>query len=383
MKGFKKVLPIILYLILLIAVSIGTAYAAVEVADLPIKLPFREAVILDGSIPGQTKAIMNQWKNITLYEPSEKHETIEDLIESGKLEDIPEIDDKGLLDMFPIVDSASLEKFLTDNPDYLKNGYEKLFIDKVDLLNTPTGIKTIHGDDVLAIDAINGIVIIGKDVVSSTGTSKVKLAMINNKSQLDMSLVKDLSIWEILEDHAKKTEAVLAINASNYTWNDVGKYAILYGATRYHGDTIRKSVETSDLVGFDKEGNFSIGAPIDTVYNAVEGSPTLIKSGEVVYQKPESEARSAMTAIGQTKDDVTMMLIGSGGTYGSNLGITHSEIADILKTYGADNAVALSGGSRAIMFWNGRIVNETVGYYEYGVRLPNAFIVKQFDPNNT
>lgn len=383
MKGFKKVLPIILFLILLIAVSIGTAYTAVAVADLPVKLPFREAVVLDGSIPGQTKAIMNQWKNLVVYEPTEKHETIEDLIESGDLEGLPEIDAKELLNMFPVVDSASLEKFLTDNPDYLKNGYEKLFIDKVDLLNTPTGIKSIHGDDVLAIDAINGIVIIGKDIVSDTGTSKVKLALVNNKSQLDMSLVKDLGIWEILEDHAKKTDAVLAINASNYSWNDVGKYAVLYGATKYHGETIRKSVETSDLVGFDKDGNFSIGAPIENVYNAVEGSPILLKSGEVVYQKGEGETRSAMTAIGQTKDGVTMMLIGSGGTYGSNLGITHSEIADILKTYGADNAVALSGGSRTIMFWNGRIVNENVGYYEYGVRLPNAFIVKQFNPNNT
>lgn len=383
MKGFKKVLPIILFLILLIAVSIGTAYAAVSVADLPIKLPFRDAVILDGSIPGQTRAIMNQWANITLYEPSQKYETVEDLIESGEIEDIPEIDDKELLNMFPVIDSATLEKYLTDHPEYIENGYEKLFIDKVDPMNTPTGIKTIHGDDVLAIDAINGIVIVGKDVVSSTGTSKVKIALINDKSQIDMSLVKDLSIWEILEDQAKRSEAVLAINASNYTWNEVGQYAILYGATKYHGNVIRKSVETKDLVGFDQDGNFSIGSPVESVYNAVEGSPTLVKDGEV-YQKPsENEIRCAMTAIGQTKDGVTIMMIGSGGTYGSKLGVTYSELAEIFKTYEASNAVALSGGSRTVMYWNGRIVNETVGYNECGVRLPNAFIVKQYKTSNS
>ena len=77
--------------------------------------------------------------------------------------------------------------------------------------------------------------------------------------------------------------AVLAINASNYTWNEVGQYAILYGATKYHGNVIRKSVETKDLVGFDQDGNFSIGSPVESVYNAVEGSPTLVKDGEVYH----------------------------------------------------------------------------------------------------
>ena len=49
----------------------------------------------------------------------------------------------------------------------------------------------------------------------------------------------------------------------------------------------------------------------------------------------------------------------------------------MMHDYGADNAVECSSGSRAIMYWNGRIVNETVGYPEDGVKLPNSLYIER------
>ena len=371
-------------MVILVAGCIGTAYGATIVAELPIGLPGVEYTLPSGNIPGSTKTIMNQWQNIVLYTPTQKHEdtqsVITELVESGEIV-LPEVSNAELHEMFPIIEPDSLDKFLDENPEYLENGYQTLLIDKVDFLNTPTGIKTIHGDDVLAVDAINGIVIIGKDVVTETGTSKVKLAITNEKVKFDMSLVKDLSYWDIIEKHANEnSNAVLAINASGYNWHESGRYAILYGATKWHGDVYRKAQNVEDLVCVDIDGNLTLGTPIEDAYNVVEGGPILVKSGELVID-PESDEnrRSALSAIGQDTDGRVMMIIASGGMHGSNLGATPYELGQILHTYGAQNATTLSGGSRAIMYWNGRVVNETVGYDQSGVRLPNAFIIKQYD----
>lgn len=368
-------LPFILLLVLLIVVMLGTAYASVLVTKAPINLPFVEAVVYKPNIPDNTENVMEQWRNRTIYEPEVVYDKVEDIIKDETVE-VDEINDTEFLAEFNAVDKVSFDDYITKNPDVLENGYEKMLIDKVDLLNTPTGIKTTKGDDVLAIDAMDGIVIIGIDVPSDTGTSKVKLAIVNNKDQLDMSLVKDLSYWSIVEDHAVDNRAILAVNASSYNWNDTGGYATLYGAMKYHGDLIRKAVENEAVITLSEDGTLEIAGNLDTAYNAFEVSPTLIKDGIKVYESPENESRYAMSAIGQTADGKTLILTASGGIHGSNLGVTPSEVMAIMEKYGAHNAVSLSGGSRTMMYWNGRNVTEAVGYPTFGMRLPNAIIVK-------
>ena len=377
-KAKGTLIALMIYFIVLIGACIGTAYGAVHLADLPIDLPFRESIKYDAEIPQTTKNIMQQWANIVFYVPPEKHDTIEDMI--ADMDDmnieLPELDIKGICDMFPLVDRTTLEDYIKNNPEVAENGYELLFIDKVDLMNTPTGIKTVHDHDVLALDAINGIMIIGVDVPSSTGVSKVKLAVVNNPNQMDLSLVRDLSYWDIIEDHAKDTGAILAVNASGYNWHESGNYATMYGATKWRSEVYRKPSDVNDLICFDANGFMTLGTSIDDAYNAIEMMPAMIKEGVIVEYDDTTEIRSAMSAIGQTYEGVTLIATASGGVYGSNLGVKASDLTNIMNQYGAYNAVALSGGSRAIMYWNNRIVNETVGYDDHGVRLPNAIIVK-------
>lgn len=361
--------------ILLIACGIGAAYATVIVTDAPIGLPFVEAAVFHPEIPDTSKQIMEQWTNRKIYEPKVVYDNIEEIIEDENL-DVEEVTDSEFYTTMNLVDKASLETYIQANPDVIKNGYEKLFFDKVDLLNTPTGVKTTKGHDVLAIDALDGITMIGLDVTSSTGTSKVKLAVVNHKEQLDMSLVKNLGYWDRVKEHATETQAILAINASTYTWNEAGNYGMLYGAIKYHDTLHRKAVEPNSVTALNKDGTLVIGANLDTAYNAFETTPILMKDGQVVYVAPETESRAALSAIGQTADGKTLILAASGGPYGSNLGITPSEALKILQDYGAVNAVCLSGGSRTMMYWNGRYVVEAVNYQSEGVKLPNAIVVK-------
>ena len=378
MKKNRIIIIIIaVFTIATLAAFIGTAYAAISKEDLPINVPGRQANIVDPSISNQTQGTMKSWGSLVTYTPPETPDDFQEVIDSGELE-LDEVTDNEFYKTFSILDKKTVEDYLAKNPDLLKNGYQALFIDKVDMMNTPTGIKTTIGDDVLAIDAVNKIIVIGRDVVNGSSTSKVKLALVYDQTELDMSLVRDLSYWDIIEKHAKNTGAILAINASSYNWSNSGSYAILYGAVKWHDQVFRKANNTNNLIMLDKDGTLSIGSNMDGAYNAVEMMPILIKNGTVMYVDHSKDVRSAQTAIGQTEDGVTLMLVGSGGVYGSKLGVTESEILKIMQDYKAYNASILSGGSRSIMYWNGRIVTESVGYDDAGVRLPNAFIVVPF-----
>lgn len=380
MKKHRTTIIIIASIVVLaIALSIGTAYASVTLAELPISLPFRESELEVLEMQSSTAQIIDHWENAIYYERT-GHQTVEEVLDNVEVE---EITDKEMFSSLTYVDHETLETYIAAHPESIENGYEKLFIDKVDLLNTPTGIKTIYGDDILAIDVFNGITIVGIDVNYEGGTSKVKLAIVNNQAQLDMSLVRDLSYWDIVKDHAAQSSAILALNASSYNWNDSGTYATLYGAAKLHGTLYRKAASNTDLLGISETGLMTIGGTVDDHYSAFEFGTLLRQNGANIYVVPvdgqgqaQTEPRYAQSALGQnTSDGATFLMVCSGGTYGSGIGVTNSDILAIAERYKIDTAVTLSGGSRSIMWWNGRTVNETVGYSDAGVRLPNAIVI--------
>lgn len=374
-KISKKTIPVVGILILCVIVGIGTAYGEVKAGDLPIKMPFIETIEYYPEVPDNAQTVMNQWRNFIQYVPPEEIRDMSQIINDDTI-----VFEKLTKDEFqialPIIDGDTLQNYINGHPDVIKDGYEKLFIDNVDYMNTPTGIKTINGDDVLAIDIINRIVIIGRDIVSDSGTSKVKIALVYGKDNINLSLVKNLNYWDIIEKHAVDNEAVLAINASGYNWNNSGSYATVYGAIRYEGETFRKAANEEEYLGFDENRKMTIGENIDNSYFGVEALPVLIKDGVEVYETNENESRNALTAIGQTDDGVTILVVGSGGAYGSGMGVTYTDILNVIKDFKATNAAILSGGTRTIMYWNGRVVNETVGYSQDGVKLPNTIYVK-------
>ena len=379
-KVVKIVVPILISLLVIAGGTFGAAYALIRFGELPVGMnPLLEAKTFAEKIPDTTETIMNQWGNVIIYEPVDPPPTMEELLKQRELE-IEEISKEELQTIFKDVDDISLSKYINENQDVLNNGPEKLFIDLVDDTNTPTGIKTQQEDDVLALDAINKIMIAGRTFEHNGTPSHAKIALAYNMNSVNMSLVRNMSYWDEVDVHANENRAILAINASGYNWNDIGSYAILYGAMRYKGETIRKPLNPEDVISFAEDGRMSIGEDIDSTYNAFEFLPTLIKNGEVVYapKEGEVEGRSAITAIGQKEDGTTIMVVSSGGLYGSEIGATYSDMLQIMQDYGAYNATILSGGSRSIMYWNGRTVNETVGYDRRGVRLPNTIYVSYY-----
>lgn len=381
-KPLSMLLMIVTFL-LVIGGWIATTYLFVSYAELPVNLPFKKAdetIIAsqpydDVHYPSTGYDISRQWEDVVIYKPKLKVSTVDEIID---IVELPEITESELFNRFKLIDENSLIQFIGTHPDYIENGYEKLFIDLADKQSTPTGIKTIYGDDVLSIDAINGIVIASRTIEAASGNCKVKIALINNKNQIGFSVADHMGYWEMADKHASKNGALLAANANGYTWNEQGSYAVLYGALKINGELIRKANDATQVVTIAEDGTIDAAGNIETAYHAVEMGPILIDDNKVVYSVAEgtTEDRYAQTAIGQTPEGITIIAVAAGSTYGGRIGATNSEMLAIMKEYGASEASMLSGGSRSVMYWNGRVLNETVGYPEAGVRLPSAIIVK-------
>ena len=384
-KSIKIILPILIYVVLLIATCVGTAYLTVAKADMPISLPGKPKEPIDASVPGSSKAVMQSWGSAIYHERKTGFDKIQDVIdeiaaESGETGSTDKVTNVQLAEMFPMVEPESLMTYIEEHKDEIKAGLGTLVIDKVDKVNTPTGIKTTLGDDVLAIDAVDGIVIIGRTVVDDAGKplSYLKLAVVSDVTKTKMNTVSNLTYWDPIDEQAKETNAILAINASGYTWYESGNFAKLYGAMKYNGEVLRKANDDSSILGITSDGHFKYGAVLDNVYYGFETSPVMIDTGVVKdLSDNSSTTRCARSAVAWTDDNRAMFIIGSGGVYGSNTGAKSSELAKMMHDYGADNAVECSSGSRAIMYWNGRIVNETVGYPEDGVKLPNSLYIER------
>lgn len=384
-KSIKIILPILIYVVLLIAACVGTAYLTVAKADMPISLPGKPKEPIDASVPGSSEMVMESWGSAIYHERKTGFDKIQDVIdeiatETGETGSTDKVTNVQLAELFPMIEPESLMTYIEEHKDEIKAGLGTLVIDKVDKINTPTGIKTTLGDDVLAIDAADGIVIIGRTVADDAGKplSYLKLAVVSDVTKTQMNTVSNLTYWDPIDEQAKETNAVLAINASGYTWYESGNFAKLYGALKYKGEVLRKANDDSSILGITSDGHFKYGSVLDDVYYGFETSPVMIDTGVVKdLSDSSSTTRCARSAVAWTDDNRVMFIIGSGGVYGANTGAKSSELAKMMHDYGANNAVECSSGSRAIMYWNGRIVNETIGYPEDGVKLPNCLYIER------
>lgn len=369
--------------VLMIGGWVASAYALVHFAELPIDLPGKPAdssvigsdAYDEANYPSEGYKIARQWEDVVIYKPKVKISTVDEIID---IVELPEITEDELFVKLGELDESSLLQFITKNPNCIENGYEKIFVDLVDKNNTDTGLRTKQGDKVLSIDAINSMMIAGRDIETPSGTCNIKIAIVKDKSQLDLSIADNMSIWELAETHAEKSGALLVTNANGYVWHESGSYATLYGALKYNGELIRRPNDEAQIVTISEDGTLDANGDIETALHAVEMGPILIDEGEVVYSIEEgtAEDRYAQTAIGQCDDGTTIIVVAAGSTYGANVGATYSEILQIMQDYGCTEASMLSGGSRSVMYYNGRVVNETIGYNDTGVRLPSAIIVR-------
>ena len=123
----------------------------------------------------------------------------------------------------------------------------------------------------------------------------------------------------------------------------------------------------------DENGDFSIIKEAETSAKtlAEDGAqqilsfgPALVENGKVVVGENEevsqSMASNPRTAIAQLEENHYLLVVSEGRTDDSK-GLSLSQLAEVLQDHGAQTAYNLDGGGSSTMYFNGKVVNQTVG----------------------
>ncbi len=299
-------------------------------------------------------------------------------IESKWTHTVEEKDDNSFYELFDEIDKDSFEAYLKDHPEYDKSSLMTIDINEAGLDDEGTTIKTKQGDQVLAVNAKEGVLLVR---VKGSGYQGV-LAIVKDASKVRCCAAEHIGAYgEFLESFVPRCNGILGMNASGFydpegvgTGGTVDGLAICEGKEYgYHVTYGRKRVEfRTDNKMYIVDADTSISSD---VRDAVEFQPALIIDGEALIDQ-QSGFRSIQprAMIAQSKDGDVMMLVIEGRLVGRSLGVGLPECTEILMGYDAYQAMNMDGGTSAVMWYDGEYVTKCSNTAITCRYLPNAWI---------
>lgn len=173
------------------------------------------------------------------------------------------------------------------------------------------------------------------------------------------------NIKETTSEMAEENQAILAINGDFYGFRSTG--FVMRNGTLYRNTA---NSDTNALV-IDKNGDFSIvneattdASELTDAEQILSFGPALVEDGEITVDE-SSEVSQSMTsnprtAIGQVGENHYVIIVSEGRTDSSE-GLSLYELAEEMKEAGATTAYNLDGGGSSTLYFNGKVVNQTVG----------------------
>lgn len=281
---------------------------------------------------------------------------------------------------FDEINMESFDKYKKNNPDVLKDGYENIQIDQSKVGDAKTGIITNQGDDVVAIDAKNKILIL--DVNGEGYNGRLAIAKDAGKVRVGMAEgLKDNLNGEgsQIDELSEYNNAILSINASGF---------VDYDGNGDGGQPIGAVIQQGKMINAPVGGNwFMVGLNYDNwmmveknnadnkLKEAVEFMPALIIDGVKQVEGSAGWGIQPRTAIGQKANQDVLMLVIDGRQLNHSIGTTVGECAEILERYGAVQACNLDGGASSIMYYNNHPVTKPAIRYDVGRWIPNIIMV--------
>ena len=278
--------------------------------------------------------------------------------------------------LFSEIDRASFEAYLKKYPETLDDGWENIYINEAALYKDGTSIETTEGDQVLAVDVPNQILLIR---VSGSGYRGV-LAIAKKQENLHLYTSQYIGGYgEFAGDIAQAHDGVLAVTGSGFldpngegNGGDLAGYCMADGeGYGYHYGWGYKRLE------LHKDNRFYITDAYDDVSedttDAVEFWPAMILDGEIVVND-DWAGINPRCAVGQTKNEDFLMLVIEGRLIDS-LGTDVAECSRIMARYGAYQAMNMDGGTSAIMWYDGEYITRCSNTsLSEGRYLPNAWV---------
>ena len=281
---------------------------------------------------------------------------------------------RGFYELFPELEESAVRAWAPISGEEL----EKLYVNHSGLDEVGLDLYTRQGDQVLAIDAKNGILAVRIREELFRGV----LILAKYPDRLSCAAAENWGIegrtaGQIAAAHG----ALVAMTASGFRDSEkegtAQTGAAMCGGVPY-GEHLKPGYKRIELRSDNRL--YVVDAP-DGFHpdctDASEWSPALIVDGQTVVTKEDHyNARNPRCCLGQTADGTVLMLC-IEGRYLDSLGATAPECAEVLSRYGAYQAMNLDGGTSAILWYDGRYITRCSDPDRpEGRPLPNCWIYK-------
>lgn len=193
--------------------------------------------------------------------------------------------------------------------------------------------------------------------------AKVRL---HNPSAIRMVLANDeiASQGETTSEAARRTDAILAINAGGFTWQNGQLYPI--GITVIDGEVVTFFDTSLSFIGFNKSGNL-VGGHVTSrqqlkemeVMQGASFLPTLLQGGKKQpIPSRWANTRHPRTLIGHFENGDLFFMVVDGRREGWSSGVTLEEAQEKLLEFQIRDAYNLDGGGSSAFYYNGHILNK-------------------------
>ena len=280
--------------------------------------------------------------------------------------------------LFWEVDVPSMQAYVKEHPDALAAGWSRINIDHSALTDNGTSIRTIQGEQVLAIDAQNEILIVREKGSTYRGV----LVVMKDPSRLSLHAATTLgSIGQYCGQIAQAHGGVIGMTGSGFidpggTGNGgtLAGYAMCNG--KAYGDHMGYGYKRLELHADNRIYIRDSASPVSSdTTDAVEFSPAMIIDGETVVN-----ARSGFSdlqpraCLGQSKyGEIIALLV--EGRLTTSVGISVPDCAAIMAKHDCMQAMNLDGGTSAMIWYKGKyIMRSSNPALTAGRTLPNAFV---------
>ena len=278
--------------------------------------------------------------------------------------------------LFWEIDRSSMEAYLLQHPDALDDGWENLTINEAGLDDEGTSIQTAMGEQVLAIDVPNQILLVR---VEGSGYRGV-LAVAKDPSRLSVQNSAYLgSSGQYAGTIAEAHGGVLAMSASSFIDEEgVGNGGILagYAMSDGEGSGVHMGWSYKRLELREDDYFYIVDAQSEVdprTTDAVEFTPAIIIDGQQMNTYGWNSL-NPRTVIGQSDRGEILMLVVEGRLLDS-IGITVDDCAPILLDHRCMQAMNLDGGTSSILWYDGEYVTRCSNtLLPEGRLLPNAFV---------
>ncbi len=281
-------------------------------------------------------------------------------------------------DLFWELDQSSMLSYVKENPQVVADGWDKIKINEAGLDDEGTSIRTTMGEQVLAIDAENQILLVRVSGSSYRGV----LAIAKDPSRMKLAPSEYIgSVGQHAGEIAEANGGILAMTGSGFIdEGGGGNGGALAGACMCSGESYGthygwgyKRIELHEdnrLYLTDASDYFG-----EKTTDAVEFWPALIIDGKNALGADNIFTEMNPRACLGQSDKEELLLLVIEGRMASSLGTDAQECVDILLRHHGYQAMNLDGGTSAIMWYDGEYITKCSNQsLDAGRYLPNAWV---------